>query len=31
MWWTFLGYFGISIVGGIAACFLGIWMGNKFV
>ena len=30
-WLTFSGYFSISIIGGLAACFLGIWIGNKFV
>lgn len=31
MWISFIGYFSISVVGGLLACFLGIWMGNKFV
>ena len=30
-WGALLGYFSISVVGGLIACFLGIWLGSKFV
>ena len=30
-WMSLLGYFSVSVVGGLLACFLGIWIGNKFV
>ena len=31
MWMTFFGYTSVSLIGGLALCLLGIWIGNKFV
>lgn len=30
-WIVFIGYFSISVTAGLLACFLGIWIGSKFV
>jgi len=31
LWLPFMGYFSISVVGGLVVCFLGIWVGSKLV
>ena len=30
-WGSLLGYFSVTMIGGLVACSLGVWLGSKFV